>query len=129
VARQRDTAIRLALGATRGALLREVLAETMAVAMVAAAIGFVLAKLAVALLVRVGPPSIPRLQQVSVSLGTYAFAAAMAIVVAIVCALFASIRTGGAESLRDIRPIGPICPILNLSPCAEPPDRRGSLPE
>ncbi|HEV7241673.1 MAG TPA: ABC transporter permease [Thermoanaerobaculia bacterium] len=101
VARQRDTAIRLALGATRGALLREVLAETMAVAMVATVIGFVLAKLAVALLVRVGPSSIPRLQQVSVSLGTYAFAAAMAIIVAIVCALFASIRTGGSESLRD----------------------------
>ena len=101
VARQRDTAIRLALGATRAALLREVLAETLVVAMTAAAIGFVLAKFAVAMLVRFGPSTIPRLQQVSVSPATYAFATAAALVIAVVCALFASIRTAGAESLRE----------------------------
>lgn len=101
VARQRDTAIRLALGATRGTLLREVLAETLVVAMTAAGVGFVLAKLAVATLVRFGPSTIPRLHQVSVSPATYAFAAAAALVIAVVCALFASIRTAGAESLRE----------------------------
>lgn len=101
VARQRDTAIRLALGATRGALLRGVLAETLAVALAAAALGFVLAKLAVAMLVRFGPATIPRLQQVTVSPATYAFAAAMAIVIAVVCALLASTRTSSADSLRD----------------------------
>lgn len=101
VTRQRDTAIRLALGATRGALLREVLAETLVVATTAAAIGFVLAKLAVAMLVKFGPASIPRLQQVTVSPATYAFAAAMAVLIAVVCALLASMRTATAESLRD----------------------------
>ncbi len=101
VSRQRDTAIRLALGATRGALLRDVLAETLVVALTAAAIGFVLAKFAVAMLVRFGPTTIPRLQQVTVSPATYAFAAAMAIVIAVVCALFASMRTASAESLRE----------------------------
>lgn len=101
VSRQRDTAIRLALGATRGALLRDVLTETLVVALAAAAIGFVLAKFAVATLVRFGPTTIPRLQQVTVSPATYAFAAAMAIVIAVVCALFASMRTASAESLRD----------------------------
>ena len=101
VTRQRDTAIRLALGATRGALLRGVLAETLVVALTAAAIGFVLAKLAVAMLVRFGPATVPRLQQVTVSLETYAFAAAAAVVIAVVCALFASTRSVTAESLRE----------------------------
>ena len=101
VARQRDTAIRLALGATRGALLREVLAETLVVAFAAAAVGFVLAKFAVAMLVRFGPTTIPRLQQVTISPATYAFAAAMAVLIAVVCALLASTRSASAESLRD----------------------------
>lgn len=101
VTRRRDTAIRLALGATRGALLRDVLAETLVLAAAAAAIGFALAKLAVAMLVRFGPATIPRLPQVTVSPATYAFAAAMAVVIAVVCALLASTRRASAESLRD----------------------------
>jgi len=102
VARQRDVAIRIALGATRGALLREVLAETLAVSLAAAAIGFGLAKLAVALFVRVGPSTIPRLQEVSVSPTTYAFAAAAAILIAVICALVASARGGGPEIRENI---------------------------
>ena len=102
VARQRDIAIRVALGATRGALLREVLAETLAVSLAAAAIGFALAKLAVALFVRIGPDSIPRLQHVSVSPATYAFAAGAAILIAVVCALFASTRGGGIDVRETI---------------------------
>ena len=108
VARQRDTAIRMALGASRGALLREVLAETLLVSLVAAAIGFFLARAAVAALVRIGPATIPRLQEVTVRPSTYAFAALAAILVALVCAMFASLRSGassgrrgGLDGLRD----------------------------
>lgn len=101
VARQRDTAIRIALGASRGALLREVLAETLLVSTVAAAIGFFLARAAVAALVRIGPANLPRLQEITVRPSTYAFAALAAVVVALVCALFASLRGGGLDGLRD----------------------------
>ena len=101
VARQRDTSIRVALGATRAALLREVLAETLVVSTVAAALGFVLARAAVAALVRIGPSTIPRLQEVTVRPSTYAFAALAAILVAVICALFASLRSGGLDGLRD----------------------------
>lgn len=101
VTRQRDTAIRVALGASRGALLREVLAETLLVSLAAAAIGFFLARAAVAALVRIGPATIPRLHEVSVRPSTYAFAALAAIVVAVICALFASLRSGGLDGLRD----------------------------
>ena len=101
VARQRDTAIRMALGASRGALLREVLAETLVVSLVAAAIGFFLARAAVAALVRIGPDTIPRLHEVTVRPSTYVFAALAAIIVALVCAMFASLRSGGLDGLRD----------------------------
>ena len=101
VAQQRETSIRMALGATRGALLREVLAETLTVSITAAVPGFLLARLAVAFFVRIGPTSIPRLRHVTVSLETFAFAMAMAIAVAVVCALLAATRGGSVESLRD----------------------------
>jgi putative ABC transport system permease protein len=97
VTRQRDLAIRAALGATRGALLRETLAETTLVALVAAAMGFVVAQGAVALLTRVAPETVPRIDQVHVSLTTYLFAAAGALLIALICASVASVRR---DSLR-----------------------------
>jgi predicted permease len=97
VTRQRDLAIRAALGATRGALLRETLAETTLVALAAAAIGFVVAQGAVTLLTRVAPETVPRIDQVHVSLTTYLFAAAGALLVALICASVASVRR---DSLR-----------------------------
>jgi putative ABC transport system permease protein len=51
--------------------------------------------------VRVAPENLPRLQQVTVSPTTYAFAALMAIVIALVCALLATSRGAGMESLRE----------------------------
>jgi predicted permease len=97
VTRQRDLAIRAALGATRGALLRETLAETTLVALAAAAFGFVVAQGAVTLLTRVAPETVPRIDQVHVSLTTYLFAAAGALLVALICASVASVRR---DSLR-----------------------------
>ena len=101
VARQRDRAIRLALGATRSALLRDVLAETLTVAFTAALIGFFLARFAVSLFVRLGPSTIPRLQQVSVDPATYAFAALAAVVIAVICALFAESGAAGVLTRRQ----------------------------
>ncbi|PYQ31675.1 MAG: hypothetical protein DMF56_00780 [Acidobacteria bacterium] len=101
VTRQRDLAIRAALGATRSALLRETLAETTLVALFAAAIGFVVAQGAVLLLTRVAPETVPRIDQVHVSLTTYLFAAAASLVVALLCAGVASLRRGGWMSLRE----------------------------
>jgi putative ABC transport system permease protein len=101
VTRQRDLAIRAALGASRGALLRETLAETLVVAVAAAAVGFVLAQGAVTLLKRVAPETVPRIEQVHVDLTTYLFAAAASLLVAVLCAVVASLRRGGWASLRE----------------------------
>ena len=101
VTRQRDFAIRAALGASRGALLRETLAETLLVSAAAALVGFVLAQVAVAMLVRVAPDTVPRIDQVRVDLTTYLFAAAASLLVAWICAAVASFRRGNFTSLRE----------------------------
>jgi putative ABC transport system permease protein len=101
VARQRDFAIRVAIGASRGALLREILTETLLISLTAAVFGFLLARTAVAALVRFGPSTIPRLAHAQVSFSTYVFAAAAAILIAVICAVVASFRTGGLQGLRE----------------------------
>jgi putative ABC transport system permease protein len=101
VARQRERSIELALGATRAALLRDILAETLTVSAIAAVLGFFLARAAVAMLVRFGPSSIPRLHLVDIDLSTYGFTALATVVIAVVCALFASARGAGMDGLRE----------------------------
>lgn len=101
VSRQRDFSIRAALGASRFNLLLEVLTETLIISGVAAASGFLLARGAVAALVRFGPASMPRIHAVQIGVDTYGFAAVAAIAVAVVCALFASARTGSSQGLRE----------------------------
>lgn len=104
VARHRDTAIRVALGASRFGLLKEMLAETLIVSTAAAALGFLIAKVAVAALVAAGPDTVPRLQQTGVSGTTYLFAAAAAILIAVICALVATQFTPRPRDLMTPAP-------------------------
>lgn len=60
VARARDLAVRVAIGANRGHLIRQLLAESMVIAIMAAAIGVPLAYAAVRAIVIVGGEALPR---------------------------------------------------------------------
>src|SRR5262249_22805288 len=62
--RQRDVAVRRALGAARGDIARYFLAETMWLGAAGAAVGLLIAFAGVRLLVRFGPETMPRLGEV-----------------------------------------------------------------
>jgi putative ABC transport system permease protein len=62
--RQRDVAVRRALGASRGDIARYVLAESMWLGAAGATVGFLIAFAGVRLLVRFGPDTLPRLGEV-----------------------------------------------------------------
>ena len=66
VARQREAAVRSALGATRLRLIRQTVVENVAVAALGAAGGLALAAMALPPLLRLLPPEIPRLDQVAI---------------------------------------------------------------
>ena len=83
-ARERELAIRSALGGSRGALVRQMLAESLVLAAAGAALGLLLASLGIELLLDVAPASLPRVGQVSIDPMVLAFAAAAAVLSAVV---------------------------------------------
>ena len=85
LARGREVAIRLALGATRRQLITQVLTESLVLGLFGAVAGVGVAVLLVRALVLLGPTSIPRLSELAVDANALAFALSAAIVTSLVC--------------------------------------------
>jgi putative ABC transport system permease protein len=82
-ARQRDVAVRRALGATRAGIARYFLAESLLMSIAGGAIGLFLARIAVRLLVAYGPATLPRLHEIRLDGVTVGFTAVLSLVAAI----------------------------------------------
>ncbi len=65
--RTRETAVRIALGAGRGRVIRYVVVESMMLALAGGAVGILLAALGTRLLVSLAPVSIPRLHEIGIT--------------------------------------------------------------
>jgi putative ABC transport system permease protein len=109
LSRRSEIATRLALGAGRGQIMAQLAAEGAIAAIVAAVAGLAVAESAIRFLVRWAPSDIPRLQQASLDLPSFAFAAGTAALAAVACALIpgwpvarmrleAALREGGGRS-------------------------------
>ena len=73
--RQKEFAVRIALGASRWAIARQLLGEGLLLSAIGSAFGLVLAGGAIQLATRLGPAGIPRLQSVHLDFGVFGFAA------------------------------------------------------
>jgi predicted permease len=91
-ARQRDIAVRSALGAGRLRLTRQFLAESVTLAVAAGVVGVVLGAAGVAGLVRSAPPNLPRLSQIGLDPFVIAYAAGLTGVIAMLLAFVPAIR-------------------------------------
>ena len=98
-ARTREMAIRGALGAQRGRLIRLVLVEGCLLACVGGALGLALAQVGVRALLAIDPASVPRSAEVAVDARVLAFVAIVSLLSALVFGLFPAIR-GAAPSLQ-----------------------------
>lgn len=97
--RGRELALRLALGASRGRVVRQMLAEALVLTMASSLLGLLLAWAGVRALVAMRPDRLPRLDAVSVDAGVLVFALLVASVTAAALGLATALRA----SQRDIR--------------------------
>jgi putative ABC transport system permease protein len=77
--RAREIGIRTALGASRGAVVRQLLVESLLLALLGGAGGLLLAWASIQLLGAYGPRNVPRLSEVHINLGVSAFTFGLAI--------------------------------------------------
>jgi len=92
--RQRELAVREALGAGRARVMAHFLAESALLAAVSGAIGLAVAWISVRALVVAGPTTIPRIAEVGIDGRTIAFAVFVSVFVAIVCCVIPALRIG-----------------------------------
>lgn len=103
-ARAREIAIRAALGAGRWRIVRQLLTESLILALAAAALGVGLARWIIAAVVAWSPPDVPRLEQAHIDPVAVAFAVSIALLSSAIFGLAPSLRLsrrGVQTGLRD----------------------------
>ena len=102
--RRRELGIRLALGAARRIVLRQLLTESLLLSAIGGAVGVALALVLVRAAAVALPDSLPRLDEISIRWPIFAAAFGLAAVTGVLCGIvpaLAGMRTDVLDSLRD----------------------------
>jgi predicted permease len=102
--REREMAIRTALGAGKGRLVRQLLAESIVLSLLGAVAGLVLAAWSLRVLTRQAESALPRIAQVQLNLPVLGFTMGVALVTGILFGLWPALQASSAfthESLKE----------------------------
>lgn len=99
--RRQEIAVRSALGASRGRIIRYMLTEGVILSLTAGVIGMLLAYVAIRVLVRVSPTHIPRMQETRMDLPVLCFVFGMSVVAGLVLSLLPAWKATGMH-LSDV---------------------------
>ena len=105
-AREREFAVRSALGGTRARLVRQVLVESLLVSFAGAVLGLALAEGGVAILQRIGPADLPRLDAIAVDWNVAAFTGLAAVAAAALFGVIPALRASRPGLMDVLRQAG-----------------------
>lgn len=104
IRRRREISMRLALGASGAAVIRQSLIETLTLSIAGGILGLILAAIALQVGISYLPESLPRINSIALDWRVIAFALALAILTGLLCGLIpasAAARTSVNESLKE----------------------------
>ncbi|MBO0798973.1 MAG: ABC transporter permease, partial [Blastocatellia bacterium] len=101
--RVQEFAIRAALGASRWRIAREVLAESLVLALIGGCLGVGFAFAAVKLVLKLSPARLPRFEQISVDASALLFTLGISLVAGIALGAIPVLRHGGASLAESLR--------------------------
>jgi putative ABC transport system permease protein len=104
IRRQREMAVRLALGATATTLLRQTVLESLVLSVTGAVVGLALAAVALKIGLRLLPETLPRVNEIGLDWVVVCFATFLALLTGVICGLapaFAALRTSVSDTLKE----------------------------
>jgi predicted permease len=104
IRRQREVAVRLALGARASALLRQAILESLLLSVSGGVLGLTLAAVALRVGKSLLPESLPRISEIGLNWNVVGFALALGVLTGLVCGLapaFAALRTNVNANLKE----------------------------
>ena len=104
IRRRREIAVRLAMGAGTGALLRQAMLESLSISFIGGALGLLLAEFAVRIGISHLPETMPRISEIGINWQVVVFALSLTLVTGALCGLapaFASLRTRVNDTLKE----------------------------
>jgi len=104
--RQKEMAIRTALGARRGRIIRQLLTESALLALIGGVLGLLLAKVGMELLLNLAPQNLPRMSSISLDGRALAFTAAITLLTALIFGLFPALQASRPNLNETIKDTG-----------------------
>ena len=104
--RSREMAVRVALGAGRGRIVRSLLVESMLLGLMGGVLGVGLAYAGVRVLLAIGPANLPRLSEISLDSRTFAFTALLSLLSSVLFGLIPALKYTGpriAAAVSSVR--------------------------
>jgi putative ABC transport system permease protein len=104
--RERELAVRAALGGSRTRLIRQMLTESLTLAAIGGVLGLVLARLGIKLLLYLAPANVPRLHHIAIDPVVLGFTIVAAVLSAVVFGLLPAIRASRPDVIDVLRKTG-----------------------
>ena len=103
VSRQREIAVRAALGADRGRIVRQLLTESVLLAIAGGALGLLVAFAGLQWMQRLGAKSIPRLHEIQIDGGVLVFTLAVSLLSALLFGLVPALRAARQDLQTELK--------------------------